>query len=324
MKYYKAISEAIKEEMERDPRVVLFGVDVAREGGVFAQSRGLVDQFGSQRVRDTPISELGMVGAAVGAAMTGLRPIVDILFFDFIALALDQVANQAAKMRYMTAGGFGVPMTLLTVTGAGMNYGPQHSQHLEAWLGHIPGIRVAIPATSGDMKAFIKAAVRSEDPAIVIESLALWHDRGPVGGPDDIARFGEAAVVRSGHDISIISVGRMLSIALEGAQKLSEAGIEGEVVDVRSISPLDHDTICESVQKTHAAIVVHEAVVPFGVGAEIAAVIQAEVFEHLDAPVIRLGTPFTHIPASARLENIRIPSSESVFESAMSIRGGKR
>lgn len=320
-RYFEAINQALREEMIRDERVVLFGTDVAAGGHVFAATRGLYDEFGPQRVRDTPISELGMVGAAVGAAMAGLRPIVDVLFMDFLPLALDQILNQASKIRYMTAGGFQVPMTLLTLCGAGKENGPQHSQNLEAWLGSIPGITVAIPATPRDVKASMKSAIRSEDPAIVIQSLALWHSRGPVGGPDELDDVGKATVARTGLDVTIVSVGRMLDVALEAAAELAKQGVDSEVIDLRYVSPLDVDTLVRSVRQTGAALVLYEAVEQYGVGAEVVAVLQAEAFDYLDAPVLRVASPFTHIPASAALEKLRIPSVERVVSAAHALRG---
>jgi pyruvate/2-oxoglutarate/acetoin dehydrogenase E1 component len=321
VKYHEAIRLALEEELERDERVVLFGVDMGEVGHVFAAAKGVQQKFGSDRVRDTPISELGMTGCGVGAAMAGLRPIVDLLFLDFVGLAMDQIVNQAAKMRYMSAGGFSVPMTILTLCGAGMNNGPHHSGNLEAWLAAVPGLYVLMPATPADVKASIKAAVRADDPVVVIESLALWHRTGPVGGPDDVAELGRAATARPGRDATIISVGRMLYPALEAAEMLAASGIEAEVIDVRSLSPLDTETLCASVQRTGAAVVVHEAVKPYGVGAEIAAVLHEEVFDYLDAPVRRVTPPFTHVPASPKLEELRIPNAHDVVAAVRAVRG---
>jgi pyruvate/2-oxoglutarate/acetoin dehydrogenase E1 component len=320
VKYHEAIRLALEEELELDERVVLFGVDMGEAGHVFAAAKGVQQKFGSNRVRDTPISELGMTGCGVGAAMAGLRPIVDLLFLDFVGLAMDQIVNQAAKMRYMSAGAFSVPMTILTLCGAGMNNGPHHSGNVEAWLAAVPGIYVVMPATPADVKGMIKAAVRSDDPVVVIESLALWHQRGPVGGPDDVAELGKAATVRAGRDVTIMSVGRMLYPALEAAEMLSGAGIDAEVIDVRSLQPLDTETLCESVRRTGAAVVVHEAVKPYGVGAEIVAVLHEEVFDYLDAPVARVTPPFTHVPASPQLEAFRIPTAHDVAAAVRAIR----
>jgi pyruvate/2-oxoglutarate/acetoin dehydrogenase E1 component len=320
MKYHQAINAALAEEMERDDSVVLFGVDVAAAGGAFAATRDLQHRFGAARVRDTPIAELTSVGAAVGAAMAGLRPVVDIQFLDFVCLAMDQLVNQAAKMRYMTGGAFQVPMTVLAMCGAGRENGPQHSQNLEAWLAHVPGLVVCMPATPADVKSLLKAAVRSDDPVVVIPNLAQWQESGEVGGADDVAELGQAAIVRSGRDLTIISVGRMRGVALQAAEMLTARGLDAEVIDVRTVSPFDADTVCGSVDRTGAAVVVHEAVTPFGVGAEIAAVIQERSFDHLDAPIARVGSPFTIIPASGVLERIRIPDASRVAAAALALR----
>lgn len=323
LKYHQAINAALAEELERDPDVVLFGVDVGAAGGAFAATRGLQARFGEARVRDTPISELASVGAAVGAAMAGLRPIVDIQFLDFVGFAMDPISNQAAKMRYMTNGAFGVPMTVLAMCGAGRYNGPQHSQNLEAWLASIPGIHVVLPATPADVKALIKAAVRCDDPVVVIPSLALWQELGPVGDADDVGELGRARVVREGTTASVVTVGRMLQVGLAAADILSRRhGLEVEVIDVRSVSPLDSETIVTSVRKTGAAVVVHEAVVPYGVGAEIAACVQEWAFDHLDAPVRRIGSPFTHIPVSKPLEDLRIPDAARVADAVLALRNG--
>jgi len=273
LKYWQAVNEALFEEMARDETVTLAGEDVAAPGGPFGASRGLLEKFGPWRVKDTPISELAIAGLGVGAALAGLRPIVEIMFFDFIGLAMDQILNQAAKMSYMSAGRQRVPMTIRTLCGAGRSNGPQHSQSLEAWLGHVPGLKVVWPSTPADAKGLLKAAVRDDNPVIVVDSLNLWTSKGMVPEGDYVTPIGKAEIRRVGTDATLVTIGSMVHRALEAAERLAAAGIDLEVVDLRTISPMDRDTILESVAKTHHLIIAHDAVQQFGFGAEVVALV---------------------------------------------------
>jgi len=283
LKHWQAVNEALFEEMTRDDRVTLAGEDVAQPGGPFGASRGLLEKFGPWRVKDTPISEAAIAGLAVGAALGGLRPVVEIMFLDFIALAMDQVVNQAAKTCYMSAGRLSLPMTIRSLCGAGRNNGPQHSQSLESWLCHVPGLKVVWPSNPADAKGLLKSAIRDDNPVIVIDSLSLWTSKGEVPGGDHVTPIGKAEVKRAGTDVTVVAVGSMVLRALEAAERLSAQRIEAEVIDLRTLSPLDREAILGSVAKTHRLVIAHDAVKPFGFGAEIAAMVAEEALETLDA-----------------------------------------
>jgi len=298
--------------MAEDEDVVVIGEDVAHYGGVFHAFDGLWKTYGERRVIDTPISEMGFLGMGVGAAARGLRPVCDLMFFDFIGVCLDQLYNQAAKLKYMFGGDVSVPLTLTTAGGAGLSAGPQHSQSLEAWLAHVPGLKVALPSSPHDVKGLMVGAVRDDNPTVVILNKRMLGTKGPV--PEEIYEipFGHANVMRSGTDATIIAVGRMAPEAMAAAASLAEAGVEVEVIDVRTVQPLDSATILDSVRRTNRALVVHEAVTFGGIGAEISSQIQEEAFDFLDAPVLRVGAPFSPVPFSPVLERAYIPDSNRI------------
>ena len=310
--YVKAFTESLMQLMAEDENVLIIGEDVAHYGGVFHAFDGLWKTYGEKRVIDTPISEMGFIGMGVGAAARGLRPVCDLMFFDFIGVALDQLYNQAAKLKFMFGGDVKVPLTLTTAGGAGLSAGPQHSQSLEAWLAHVPGLKVALPSSPHDVKGLMVAAVRDDNPTVVILNKRMLGTKGPV--PEEIYEipFGQANTVRSGRDVTVIAVGRMVTEAVTAATELAESGIEAEVIDVRTVQPLDSGTILDSVRRTNRAVVVHEAVTFGGIGAEIAAQIQEEAFDYLDAPVLRLGAPFSPVPFSPVLERAYIPDSNRI------------
>jgi acetoin:2,6-dichlorophenolindophenol oxidoreductase subunit beta len=310
--YVKAFTESLMQLMAEDENVLIIGEDVAHYGGVFHAFDGLWKTYGEKRVIDTPISEMGFIGMGVGAAARGLRPVCDLMFFDFIGVALDQLYNQAAKLKFMFGGDVKVPLTLTTAGGAGLSAGPQHSQSLEAWLAHVPGLKVALPSSPHDVKGLMVAAVRDDNPTVVILNKRMLGTKGPV--PEEIYEipFGQANTVRSGRDVTVIAVGRMVVEAVTAATELAESGIEAEVIDVRTVQPLDSEAILDSVRRTNRAVVVHEAVTFGGIGAEIAAQIQEEAFDYLDAPVLRLGAPFSPVPFSPVLERAYIPDSHRI------------
>jgi pyruvate/2-oxoglutarate/acetoin dehydrogenase E1 component len=311
--FREAVLEALAQEMRADPGVVLIGEDVGAAGGVFLQTKGLFEEFGSQRVIDTPISESAIVGMAIGAAMTGLRPVVEIMFGDFLTLAMDQLVNQAAKVRYLSAGGFTVPLVLRTAIGVGGNLGPQHSQSFHAWVAHIPGLKVVMPADAADAKGLMAAAIRDDDPVIFFESRSSYNTKGAVPAGGHVVPLGKAAVKRAGRDLTLVAVGATVATALQAADRLAADGIEVEVVDVRSLVPLDAETILASVKKTSRAIVLDAGHARFGVTGELAALIAEQAFDWLDAPVMRLGAPNVPIPFSRTLEPLAIPSREQVI-----------
>ncbi len=310
--YVKAFTESLMQLMAEDDDVVVIGEDVAHYGGVFHAFDGLWKTYGERRVIDTPISEMGFIGMGVGAAARGLRPVCDLMFFDFIGVCLDQLYNQAAKLKYMFGGDVSVPLTLTTAGGAGLSAGPQHSQSLEAWLAHVPGLKVALPSSPYDVKGLMVAAVRDDNPTVVILNKRMLGTKGPV--PEEIYEipFGQANVMRAGTDVTIIAVGRMAVEAMAAATRLAEAGVEVEVIDVRTVQPLDSAAILDSVRRTNRAVVVHEAVTFGGIGAEISAQIQEEAFDYLDAPVLRIGAPFSPVPFSPVLERAYIPDSNRI------------
>jgi len=312
--YVKAFTESLMQLMAEDEDVVVIGEDVAHYGGVFHAFDGLWKTYGERRVIDTPISEMGFLGMGVGAAARGLRPVCDLMFFDFIGVCLDQLYNQAAKLKFMFGGDVSVPLTLTTAGGAGLSAGPQHSQSLEAWLAHVPGLKVALPSSPHDVKGLMVGAVRDDNPTVVILNKRMLGTKGPV--PEEIYEipFGHANVMRSGTDATIIAVGRMAPEAMAAAASLAEAGVEVEVIDVRTVQPLDSATILDSVRRTNRALVVHEAVTFGGIGAEISSQIQEEAFDFLDAPVLRIGAPFSPVPFSPVLERAYIPDSNRIAD----------
>jgi len=317
----QAIREALAEEMRRDPRVFIIGEDVAEAGTPFKVLSGLVDEFGPERVIDSPISEAGITGLGVGGAMTGMRPVVDIMFGDFIGLAMDQIVNQAAKVHYMSGGKLKVPMVVRTTLGATRRSAAQHSQSLHAWVSHVPGLKVALPATPYDAKGLLKTAIRDDNPVIFFEDKMMYQLKGPVPDGDYTIPFGVADIKRPGTDVSIVATSSMVQVALAAAELLEELGISAEVIDPRTTSPLDTHTLIESAKKTSRAIVVDEGYERYGVTAEIASVIADGAFYYLDAPVKRMGAMDVPVPFSPVLEDQTVPTAKSVAELAKTLCG---
>jgi pyruvate dehydrogenase E1 component beta subunit len=312
----EAVREALSEEMRRDPSVFVMGEDVAEAGTPFKVLSGMVEEFGKSRIIDTPISEPGFTGIGVGAAITGLRPVVDIMFGDFLTLVMDQLVNQAAKVHYMSGGAWKVPMVLRTTLGASRRSAAQHSQSLQAWLSHVPGLKVVLPSTPYDAKGLMKTAIRDDNPVIFIEDKMMFRLKGPVPAEDYTIPFGVADIKREGEDITIVATSSMVQVALGAATLLEEIGVSAEVVDPRTTWPLDEKTLIESAKKTSRAIVLDEGYEKYGVTAEIASVIATGAFYDLDAPVKRIGAMHVPIPFSPPLEDATIPTEKAVFEAA--------
>lgn len=317
--YAEAIREALREEMRRDERVFILGEDVGRFGGCFGVTKGLWEEFGDDRVRDTPISETAIIGSAVGAAATGMRPVAEIMFCDFMGVAMDEITNQAAKMRYMFGGKVKLPMVVRTPVGGGLSAAAQHSQSLEAWFTHLPGLKVVMPSTPYDAKGLLKASIRDDNPVIFLEHKMLYGFKGPVPEEEYIVPLGVADIKREGKDLTIIATSLMVHKALEAASILEKEGVSVEVVDPRTLYPLDEEKILSSVKKTHRAIVVHEAVERNGFGGEIVSIIMEKAFEYLDAPVKRVCGKNVPIPFSPPLERFVIPQVEDILKAARSI-----
>jgi len=301
MRYSQALNQALRDSMQQDPSVILLGEDIGAPGGSFKITRGLIEEFGAARVRDTPISEATITSVAVGAAMTGCRPVVEIMFMDFTTLAMDALVNQAAKARFMFGGRSSVPMVLRTPHGGGLSAGPQHSQCLEAWMAHVPGLKVVCPSEPGDAYGLLRAAIADPDPVVFVEHKALYGRKGEVDTSAGV-RIGQARIARPGRDATIVTYGATVHLSMEAASTLAAQGIEVEVIDLRTVQPWDEACVFESVARTHRAVVVHEAVRAFGVGAEIAARIGEDCFDELDAPVVRVGAPFMPVPFAKSLE----------------------
>jgi len=313
----EAIREALAEELRRDPRVVLLGEDVAEAGTAFKVLKGLVEEFGKDRVIDTPISEAGFTGLAVGAAMTGMRPIADIMFGDFMALVMDQVVNQAAKIHYMSGGKWKVPLVIRATMGATRRSAAQHSQSLHAWPSHIPGLKVAVPSTPYDAKGLLKSAIRDDNPVVFFEDkISYAKVKGPVPEGDYTIPLGVADIKREGRDITLVATSSMVQVALGAATMLEEIGISAEVVDPRTMWPLDEKTLVESARKTSRALVIDEGYFRYGVTGEIASVIAEGAFYDLDGPVRRIGARHVPIPFSPPLEDATVPTERDVFETA--------
>jgi len=319
--FAQAVNEALAEEMRRDPTVFIMGEDVAEAGTPFKVLTGLVEEFGPKRVIDTPISEAGFTGIGVGAAITGMRPVVDIMFGDFITLTMDQMANQAAKTHYMSGGKLKVPLVLRTTLGASRRSAAQHSQSLHVWFSHIPGLKVAIPSTPYDAKGLMKTAIRDDNPVVIFEDKMSFTLKGPVPEDDYIIPFGVADIKREGADITLVGTSSMVQVALKAAEMLAEIGIEAEVIDPRTTLPLDKQTLIESAKKTSRAIVIDEGYESYGVTAEIASVIADGAFYYLDAPVKRMGAMDVPIPFSPVLEDLTIPTAEAVVALAKTLCG---
>ena len=319
MKYMDAIRIALEEEMERDPNVILYGEDIEL-GYVFQVTQGIIDKFGPDRVRDTPISENVIVGSGVGAALGGIRPVPEIQMADFLALAMDQLANQAAKLRYMTGGQVKVPMTVRAPIGCVANFAAQHSQCMYAWYAHVPGLYVVAPSTPYDAKGLLKSSIRDDNPVVFLEHKQLYHTKGEVPDEEYLVPIGKADVKREGGDITIVGCAKMVMEALEAAKILSEKhGIEAGVVDLRSIVPLDFDTIASEVKKTGKLLIVDEGAKSFGIGAEIAARAAEELIDYLDAPIIRVAEPDTPIPFCTILEDAVIPNENDIVQAVLKV-----
>jgi pyruvate/2-oxoglutarate/acetoin dehydrogenase E1 component len=317
----QAIREALAEEMRRDSTVCILGEDVAEAGTPFKVLSGLLEEFGKDRVVDTPISEAGFTGLAVGAAMTGMRPVVDIMFGDFVTLTMDQMVNQAAKVHYMSGGKWKVPMVMRTTMGATRRSAAQHSQSLHAWFCHIPGLKVAMPSTPYDAKGLLKAAIRDENPVVFFEDKMMYKLKGPVPADDYTIPLGVADVKRTGDDITLVATSSMVQVALGAATLLEKIGISAEVVDPRTMWPLDEQTLIDSVKKTSRAIVLDEGYERYGVTAELASVIAKGAFYDLDAPVMRMGAMHVPIPFSPPLEDATVPTEQTVFDAARALCG---
>lgn len=322
--YRAAVLEALSAEMQRDEAVILMGEDIGAAGGVFKQTEGLFAKFGAERVIDTPISEAGAFGIAVGAAMTGQRPVFEVMFGDFITLIMDQLVNQAAKIHYMSAGQFNVPLVLRTAVGIGGNLGPQHSQSLHAWLAHIPGLKVVMPSTPADAKGLMAAAIRDDGPVMFFEDRMLYNLRDAVPDGDYVVPIGSAEIKRAGRDVTIVATGRLVHTALAAAELLAQEDIAAEVIDPRSLVPLDVDALVASVQKTSHALVVDGGYRQYGITGEIAATITEHAFDWLDAPVIRIGAADVPIPFSKSLEPLVLPEARQVARGAAALVRGLR
>ena len=319
--FAQAVREALAEEMRRDSRVCILGEDVAEAGTPFKVLSGLVEEFGTDRVIDTPISEAGFTGVGVGAAMTGMRPVIDIMFGDFLTLTMDQMVNQAAKVHYMSGGKWKVPMVLRTTLGATRRSAAQHSQSLHAWVSHVPGLKVVMPSTPYDAKGLLKSAIRDENPVVFFEDKMMYKVKGPVPEEDYTIPFGVADVKRVGKDITLIATSSMVHVALGAAALHEEAGISADVVDPRTTWPLDEKTLIESAKKTSRVIVIDEGYGRYGVTGEIASVIAEGAFYNLEAPVKRMGAMHVPIPFSPPLEDVTVPTEHTVFEAARAICG---
>ena len=312
IRYIFAIKEAMEEEMERDENVFLIGEDVGLAGGSFGASRGLYDKFGPDRVVDTPISELGFTSLAAGAASCGLRPIVEIMFMDFVTCCMDSIVNQIAKMRYMFGNQYTVPIVVRMPEGGGLNAGPQHSQCLETWFAHVPGLKVVMASTPYDVKGLLKASIRDDNPVIFVENKTLHAMKGSIPEEDYVVPLGKADVKREGSDVTIVTASKLVQESLKAADVLAHEGISVEVVDLMTIQPWDKETVFNSVAKTHRLITAHEAVKQFGFGAEISAAVAEEILDELDAPIMRVGAPF--VPASYSLEKFYVPGADDVID----------
>jgi len=320
LRMVRALNQALADAMDADETVVLMGEDIGRAGGPFNVTRGLRERFAA-RVIDTPISEAAMTGAALGAALSGLKPVVEIMFMDFITLAMDQLVNQAAKAHFMFGGQARVPMVLRTPHGGGQNAGPQHSQCLEAWLAHVPGLKVVCPATLADAYALLRSAIDDPNPVVFVENKALYGIKGAIAAPAETVPIGKARIARAGRDASVVAYGAMVHRALEAADTLAADGIDLEVMDLRSLQPWDKQAVLGSVARTHRVVVAHEAVMSFGVGAEIAATIAHEGFDELDAPVLRVGAPFTPSPFAPSLEEAFMPGAKDGVDAVHELMG---
>ncbi len=323
LRYIDAIQQGLQEEMSRDTTVRVLGEDVTL-GGPFGATKGLVEEFGESRIINTPISEATIVGMAVGSAITGLRPVLEIMFIDFITLGMDQLVNHAAKLHYMSGGQLQVPLTIRCTGGVGGGYGAHHSQSLEAWFMHVPGLKVVAPYAPADAKGLLKASIRENNPVLFLEHRGLYWSRGEDLSTDEIIPLGKAVIRRPGKNVTVLAVSKMVGTALKAAEKLAEEGIELEVIDPRTLAPLDLDTIVASVKRTGHLVVAHEAVEIGGIGAEIATQVQEAAFNELRAPVLRVGAPFTPVPTSIVLEKAFVPDQDQIIDAVRRVTGYRR
>jgi acetoin:2,6-dichlorophenolindophenol oxidoreductase subunit beta len=311
--YREAVRDAMSEAMRRDDDVFVMGEDIAEMGGSMGVTQGMLEEFGAERVRNTPISEMAIVGAGIGAAMAGMRPIVEVMYQDFTTLAMEQIVNQAAKHRYMSGGQVKVPLTIRTQGGAGWSPGAQHAQQLEAWFVHVPGLKVVFPATPADVRGLLWTSIYDDNPVLFFEHRTLYGIKGEVPDAIEPIELGSARLHREGEDVTVVATGRLVHEALAAAQRAEEDGISVEVLDPRTLLPLDETAIVESVQKTNRCVVAHEAVVRMGFGAEVAALVQERAFDYLDAPVERVGAKFSPLPFAPVMEEYVVPHEEDVL-----------
>jgi acetoin:2,6-dichlorophenolindophenol oxidoreductase subunit beta len=311
--YREAVRDGIAQAMRADDSVFIMGEDIAEMGGSMGVTQGLLDEFGPERVRNTPISEAAIVGSGIGAAMAGMRPIVEIMYEDFLTLSLEQIVNQAAKHRYMSGGQVKVPLTIRTQGGAGWSPGAQHAQQLEAWLVHIPGLKVAFPSTPEDVRGILWTAIHDDNPVIVFEHRLLYPVKGDVPEKLEPIPLGKARTMREGADVTVIATGPLVHRSLDAAEQAQEEGISVEVIDPRTLQPLDEDALVASVQKTNRVVVAHEAVTRMGFGAEVAAVLQYKAFDYLDAPIERVGAKFAPLPFAPVMEQFVVPNAADVL-----------
>lgn len=309
----EAISQALWEEMERDPKVFILGEEVGVWGGTYAVTKGFYDHFGAERVRDTPIAESGIIGSAIGAAMTGLRPVAELMTINFAFVTMDHIVNEAAKLHYMFAGQMKIPLVIRTVSGGGRQLGATHSQTPDVIFAHFPGLKVVAPGTPADAKGLLKTAIRSDDPILFIEHATLYQTRGEVPEGEHLVPIGKSAVQRPGKDVTIITYSKMLEISMKAAEQLSKEGIEAEIVDLRTLRPLDMEPVLQSFQKTNRAVVVEEGWKSYGVGAEVSARIYEQAFDYIDAPVKRVAQKEVPLPYNRTLEQMALPKVEDVI-----------
>jgi acetoin:2,6-dichlorophenolindophenol oxidoreductase subunit beta len=311
--YREAVRDALTKAMRKDEDVFIMGEDIAEMGGSMAVTQGLLEEFGPERVRNTPISEMAIVGAGIGAAMAGMRPVVEIMYEDFLTLSLEQIVNQAAKHRYMSGGQIKVPLTIRTQGGAGWSPGAQHAQQLEAWLVHVPGLKVAYPSTPEDVRGLLWTSIYDDNPVIFFEHRLLYPVKGEVPEEIEPIPLGKARTIREGTDVTVIAIGPLVHRAVEAAEQAEEDGISVEIIDPRTLQPLDEDAIVASVKKTNRAVVAHEAVTRMGFGAEVTSVLQYKAFDYLDAPIERVGAKFAPLAFAPVMENFIIPHAEDVL-----------
>jgi pyruvate/2-oxoglutarate/acetoin dehydrogenase E1 component len=319
--YRQALQEALREEMQRDESVFLLGEDIAEFGGSYKVTAGLLDEFGPERVRNTPISEAAIVGAALGAALVGMRPVAELMYVDFSAIAMDQIVNQVAKVRYMFGGKAKASLVIRTQGGAGRSSAAQHAQSLEAWFMHIPGLKLVQPSTPYDAKGLLKTAIRDDNPVMFIEHKLLYPVQGPVPEEEYLIPFGQADIKRAGNDVTVVATSRIVHRALAAAERLAAEGIDVEIIDPRTLNPLDEATILNSVRKTQRLVIAYEAYERGGVGAEIAALVANKALDSLDAPIERVASLNTPMPFSPKLENYVVPSEERIIEGIKRVLG---